>query len=146
MLDMPNFSRNIIATANLRQLITKIKPNRVAATFNSTSGTVSGGSRTFLSPEFPESIPITYSFTSRIYNGGATAGDTQTLTVYFLIGDTWVQQFTQSLYRSNRDCTISKSYTNLDPNFKVKQVKAVLKFGDNNFVQLDCGISVRIEV
>lgn len=143
---MPNFSRNIIATANLRQLITKIKPTRVAATFSSTSGTVSGGTRTFLSPEFPEAVPITYNFTSRIYNGGATAGDTQTLTVYFLIGDTWVQQFSQSLYRTNRDCTISKSYTNLDPSFKVRQIKAVLSFRDNNFVQLDCGISVRVEV
>lgn len=130
----------------IKQLITKINPNRVAATFSSTGSTVGGGTKTYLSPVFPEAVPITYSFTSRIYNGGATVGDTQTLTVYFLIGDTWVQQFTQSLYRTNRDCTISKSYTNLDPNFKVKQIKAVLHFGDNNFVQLDCGISVRVEV
>ena len=143
---MPNFSRNIIATASFKQLITKIKPTRVAATFSSTGSTVGGGTRTLLSPEFPEAIPITYNFTSRIYNGGATVGDTQTLTVYFLIGDTWVQQFTQSLYRTNRDCTISKSFTNLDPSFKVRQIKAVLHFGDNNFVQLDCGISVRVEV
>ena len=125
---MPNFSRNIIDTASFKQLITKIKPTRVAATFSSTGSTVGGGTRTFLSPEFPKAIPITYDFRSRIYNGGATAGDTQ------------------SLYRTNRDCTISKSFTNLDPSFKVRQIKAVLHFGDNNFVQLDCGISVRVEV
>ena len=87
-------------SASIKQLITKIKPHRVAATFNSTGSTVGGGTRTFLSPEFPEAVPITYDFRSRIYNGGATAGDTQTLTVYFLIGDTWVEQFTQSLYLS----------------------------------------------
>ena len=55
---MPNFSRNIIATASFKQLITKIKPTRVAATFSSTGSTVGGGTRTFLSPEFPKAIPI----------------------------------------------------------------------------------------